>query len=118
MDIIAKTYSPVQLDPKCLNGNKQMAVDNRSRLIPCCHCDDVHAIKDPTYAKLLEVSSLDDWDNIEDIIMTPEWLAFEENLRNNIGPACCFRTCGNIRKAKRELYMDTATQEIDSENIK
>jgi hypothetical protein len=89
----------IELDPQCFKGTIAFAVTNRGHLIPCCRCDDPPTVRDPEFQKLLAVSKISDYNSIEEILATKEWLEFEENLRNHKGPDACIKTC---RKNKEE----------------
>lgn len=82
-----------KLDPKCLKGEMQAALTNRGELIPCCYCDTQRTLADPEFQKLLKVSKIKDYDTIEEIYLTKEWIEFVDNLKNNKGPWACWRTC-------------------------
>jgi len=88
-----------ELDPQCINGTIAYAVTNRGHLIPCCRCDDPQTMNDSEFQKLLSVSKISDYNSINEILQTKEWIEFEENLKNNKGPHACFHTC---RKNKEE----------------
>jgi len=104
-----------ELEPQCLKvdpqGNiMQAAIDNRGHLIPCCYCDTPETEKDINYQKLLKVSKISDYDNIEEIYLNKEWVEFVENLRNNIGFHACYLTCrknkdpNNITRKERTYF--------------
>lgn len=82
-----------KLDPKCLDGRLQAAVNNRGELIPCCYCDTKGAWADPKFRQLLKVSKISDYDSIEEIYLTKEWIDFKKDLENDKGPWACFNTC-------------------------
>jgi len=101
-----------ELEPQCLKNDSreevmQAAIDNRGHLIPCCYCDTVENGKDINYQKLLKVSKISDYENIEEIYLNKEWTEFVENLKNNIGFHACYVTCrknkdpNNITKKER-----------------
>ena len=96
----------MELDPKCIKGEIPFAITNRYQLIPCCRLDDLVNANDPEYLKLLSVSTISDENTIEQILSSTEWIDFVNNLKNNKGPAECFRTCGKnkLEKAKRIIY--------------
>lgn len=83
-----------KFSPKCMSNKIQMAMTNRGHLIPCCWCDEEWSLKTPAFAKLLKVSKVSEVEDIEEIIMSKEWLEFEENLRleKNI-PKICIDHC-------------------------
>lgn len=81
------------LDPKCLDNRLQAAVNNRGELIPCCYCDTKVTWKDSKFQQLLKVSKISDYDSIEEIYLTKEWIEFKKDLENDKGPRACFNTC-------------------------
>jgi hypothetical protein len=84
---------PNELDPMCLKGTISLAVTNQGYLVPCCRCDDSRTINDPEFQKLLAVSKIDDYKNIEQIIYTKEWSKFKSELEQHRGPAACWSVC-------------------------
>lgn len=105
----------MEIDPKCINGEIGFAITNRNQLIPCCRLDDLMNHHDPEYLKLLSVSTISDKNTIEQILSSVEWIDFVNNLKNNKGPAECFRTCGKnkLEKNKRIIYaIDSKTNNI------
>ena len=87
-----------QLDPMCLKNEVQVAITNQGELIPCCYIDTPSNNLDPEYKKLLKVSKINDYDNIEEIYLTKEWIEFAENLRNHKGFSACRNICPKHRK--------------------
>ena len=96
--------SDITMKPMCFKGDMNLAVDNRGRLLPCCHCDTERMMKDPDFKKLAENSYLKDHDHVNDILSNDHWLAFYESLENNRGPFACWDTCRNNKKqGKQEM---------------
>lgn len=92
-----------QLDPLCFKGQMAFAVTNRGELIPCCRCDEPDTINDPEFQELLKVSKISDHNSVKDILSTKPWKRFYKNLKRNIGPKACWRTCKlNKSKAKTQ----------------
>lgn len=90
-----------KLEPKCLNGEIEMAVTNRGELIPCCRCDDPTSYKtNETLWNLMQASKIDEFDNIDEIFLLEEWTEFIENLKNHQGPKCCWDMCDADKKQK------------------
>ena len=81
------------ISPMCFSGEMNLAVDNRGRLLPCCHCDTPKMLSDPEFKKLVDNSHINDYDKIEDILDTEHWQAFHKSLENNRGPWACWDTC-------------------------
>jgi hypothetical protein len=104
----------IELNPQCINGTIAFAVTNRGHLIPCCRCDDPPTMNDPEFQKLLAVSKISDYNSIEEILTTEEWINFEKNLKNHKGPPACFYIC---KKDKNEKDIQT-TKMIDTETKK
>jgi len=96
----------MELDPACIKGEIGFAITNRYQLIPCCRLDDLVNHNDPEYLKLLSVSTISDENTIEQILSSTEWIDFVNNLKNNKGPAECFRTCAKnkLESKKRIIY--------------
>lgn len=82
-----------KLDPQCLDGRMQAAVNNRGELMPCCYCDTKKTWEDPKFQQLLKVSKISDYDSIEEIYLTKEWIEFKKDLENDKGPWACFNIC-------------------------
>jgi len=82
-----------KLDPKCLNNKMQVALTNKGELIPCCYCDTKLTRQDPKFQQLLKVSKISNYDTIEEIYLTKEWIDFKKDLENDKGPFACFNTC-------------------------
>jgi hypothetical protein len=83
-----------KIDPKCLDKRQQMfGFTNQGQLIPCCWLDTKDTRKDPKYQKLLEVSKLDDYDSIEEILLNNEWIEFINDLKNDKGFPMCYEVC-------------------------
>jgi hypothetical protein len=99
----------ILFDPKCFKDQK-LAITNRGELIPCCFLDSKAGLSDPEILKLLEVSKISDYEKIEDILNTPEWIEFERKLSSRDGPwpQSCFFHCrakdNNDFIRKEEFY--------------
>lgn len=110
----------IELDPKCLKDQMQVAITNKGELIPCCFLDTKRNNLELEYQKLLRVSKISDYDSIEEIYLTKEWIEFAENLRNNIGPFACQITCPkrkdnlNVVKKEKIYYKKTKMWEKDT----
>ena len=67
--------------PKCLTSEAQLAVNNRSELLPCCYWDEPpFKQKDPIASKIISVSNIDKFDSIADILQQKEWVDFYESI--------------------------------------
>ena len=56
-----------QLDPMCLKNEVHVAITNLGEVIPCCYLDTPYNQFDTDYQKLLKVSKISDYDNIDEI---------------------------------------------------
>jgi len=83
----------MKLKPKCFEGFP-LAITNKGYVVPCCYCDAPKTMKDPEFKKLLMVSNINFYDDLEDIFLNQEWLDFYENLKQHKGPPACMATCG------------------------
>jgi hypothetical protein len=93
-----KDHIENQFDPMCLKNEVHVAITNQGELIPCCYLDTPQNNLDSKYKKLLKVSKINDYDNIEEIYLTKEWIEFAENLRNHKGFNVCQNVCPKNRK--------------------
>ena len=102
-----------RLAPKCFD-DMRMAITNNGYLIPCCYCDDKSTMENRDFKKLLAVSNINDYEKIEDILKTKQWKMFYKNLKRNIGPPACVRTCAFSEKNKKrdEIHIDTKTKKV------
>ncbi len=83
----------MKLDPLCFKNEIALAVTNQGYLIPCCRCDVPSSMNDPEFKKLLAVSKISDVDDINEILLSEEWIQFYKNLINNKGLKACIDTC-------------------------
>lgn len=105
-----------RLAPKCFD-DMRMAITNYGYLIPCCYCDDKSTMENKNFKKLLAVSNINDYEKIEDILKTKQWKMFYKNLKRNIGPTCCIKTCAVKSRKRDEIHIDTETKEIKNVRI-
>jgi hypothetical protein len=93
-----------EIDPKCFDDRQPgFALTNCGELIPCCWADGFPKNdKDPTYQKLLKVSKIADYDSIDEILMTDEWLEFAENLSKGKGMQVCYEVCKKSVELKKQ----------------
>lgn len=103
---------PTKLDPKCLN-NKQaaFAMTNQGELIPCCWLDTQEQRDEEDYQEFLKSSRIDDYDTIEEILLTDAWMEFYKNLKNGIGFKKCHKICKwrPVDSHKKESIINTKT---------
>jgi len=110
-------YKNVSMAPQCMpkkegdtSERQTPAVTNRGHLIPCCWLDTPNSLKHPIMKKLLKVSKIDDYESIDEILLTKEWINFAKNLSENnmdeIAPECysmCKKRTGRD-DIKKETY--------------
>ena len=102
----------IELDPKCFKKELALAITNRGELIPCCYIDSPHVLNDPEVKKLVKVSVISKENPIKKILTSDEWIHFETNLKNDIGPIVCQYVC----KKNKETNSKQTYQLIDPEN--
>jgi len=100
--------SDITMKPMCFKGDMNLAVDNRGRLLPCCHCDTRNMTGDKEWRKLLEKSKIEDYNTLEEIIDSEAWKAFYKSLQHNRGPVACWDTCRSNKKKKDKQEMTVA----------
>jgi len=109
-DTKIEKYMSHELDPKCLDDRQpSFGLTNRGELIPCCWMDNQVNRHDEDYQKLLAVSKIEDYDSIDEILFTDEWIQFSKNISNGIGFISCHHVCKKREtpQHKREsLYED------------
>jgi len=110
MSIIASDKELYDIVPKCLNTKQPMfAVTKFGELIPCCWLDTSTNREDPSYKKLLAVSKLSDYESIDELILTEEWLEFNDYIRDGKSPFYgCLRNCKKGVQIKKEIYLASA----------
>ena len=123
---VKMTENKIKINPLCIAGKMQTAVTNRGHLLPCCWLDDktdTH-MNHPIMKSLLKVSKVSEVDDIEEIVLTKEWIDFEKNLKernfDKILPACK-RQC-QVRedgdKMKKETFFDPKTGKMVWRNVR
>ena len=102
-----------KLKPLCFK-RFHMSVTNEGILMPCCFCDDPETRSDPEFKKMMKVSHLKDYDDIEEIFYNKEWIDFYRKLENNIAPVlACYQQCAvmkdgtPIKRHRQDSHMDT-----------
>lgn len=102
-----------KLQPLCFK-DFSMSITNEGYLVPCCYCDDPPTMEDPEFKKLLAVSKIKDYDNLEDIFYNKEWIDFYKKLENNIAPCdACLSVCTvkkdgtKTREVRKDTHFDT-----------
>ena len=105
----------IELDPLCFKDAIALAVTNKGVLIRCCRMDDPKTMNDPRMQKMLEVSTIDNTNSIEDILKSKEWKEFADNLSKNIGPNACRTTCAKAKKYSQTVeWINTETGKTTS----
>lgn len=67
-------------NPQCITGEESYAVSNRNILLPCCYVDNIGLRPHKAINDIIEVSSIDDHDSIDDIVNQKEWKDFYDLL--------------------------------------
>lgn len=80
------------LNQECFDV-RPFGTDIWGHLLPCCRVDDLGNYKSEMYQDLIRVSKISDYEKIEDILNTPQWKKFVENLENNKGLPHCHNMC-------------------------
>lgn len=102
----------IELEPKCFNHKQPaFAMTNRGEVIPCCWLDTQKNKVTTEYKKLLMVSNLDDYDSVDEIFLTDEWVQFYKDLQNNIGFPTCYQICSkkDADNHKKETVFEAKT---------
>jgi len=108
-------FMEIELDPGCFDQRQpSYAMTNRGELIPCCWLDTSYNRADPDYQELLLASNIDDYDTIEEILLTDEWIKFYKNLKNNKGFPSCHVHC---RKRENPAHKREITY-VNQEKVK
>ena len=90
----------MELEPKCLNGEQQLAVTNLGHLVPCCQCDTAHNDTCKKYKTFLKDSLIEDYETIDEIFFSDTWIQFAKDLQNNIGFKVCYTHC--LKKEEKD----------------
>ena len=105
-----------KFEPRCISGQSQAAVNNRGHLLPCCWTDEGWALEEPELKKIVKVSKISEYDDIEDILFTKEWIEFYSNLKAEKNIATICRHHCTVRehddKLKREYFIDETGKEV------
>lgn len=99
----------VEIDAKCMDDRQPaFGITNLGQLIPCCWCDTAYNRQDMNYQKLLMASNISDYDTIDEILTTDEWIDFYEGLKENRGFAACYHVCRkrSTPQHKREVILN------------
>lgn len=105
--LIATDKKLYSIDPRCLNKKQPMFASTKfGELIPCCWLDIDDNREDPEYQKLLSVSKIADYESIEEILFTDEWLEFAEYIKNKQSPIKgCWKKCKKGSVSKKQIYL-------------
>ena len=102
-------FKDQELDPKCLDDRQPaFGMTNRGELIPCCWMDNKTNRYDKDYQKLLKVSKISDYDSIDELLLTDEWIQFAKNIANGKGFVWCHHVCKKreTNQHKRESWYE------------
>jgi len=105
-----------KFEPKCITGENRAAINNRGHLLPCCWVDEGWALEEPELKKIVKVSKISEYEDVEEILFTKEWIEFYNNLKSekNI-PTICKHHC-TIRKdddkLRRVMLLDETGKEV------
>ena len=90
------------LNPKCITENRDLAYVSTGHLTPCCWVNDNFEkyLKDIVSLEM----HIDNFDSIEDILLSKPWKDFFDMLMNNPSdaPQVCQRYCG-VDKSWEEI---------------
>lgn len=106
-ELIASDKVLYDIEPKCQTKAQPMfGFTKHGELIPCCWLDTGENREDPEYQKLLSVSKITDYESIEDILLTDEWLEFAEHIKNKKTTIeGCTKQCKKGSVSKKEIYI-------------
>ena len=92
----------MKINPKCKAG-KDYSYSAKGFLLPCCWCDTVNPETDKELHKLFNPElHLSNVDSIEEILLSDEWLNFDESITKDFdkAPKVCKRYCGTKQQFK------------------
>lgn len=119
-DTKIQKYMDNEIDPKCLDDRQpSFGLTNRGELIPCCWMDNQTNRYDEDYQKLLAVSKIEDYDSIDEILYTDEWIQFSKNISNGIGFISCYQVCKKREtpQHKRESFYKDDGSDLDDVSV-
>ena len=77
----------IKLRPRCLPNpddpnyiSMPLAINNRGYILPCCWCDEKSVTTSERFKKIYNVSKLENFDTVEQLMGQPEWKEFENDL--------------------------------------
>ena len=92
----------MKINPKCKTG-KDYSYSAKGFLLPCCWCDTVNPETDKELHKLFNPElHLSNVDSIEEVLLSDEWLNFDESITKDFdkAPKVCKRYCGTKQEFK------------------
>jgi|TARA_B100001094_G_scaffold80969_1_gene77179 hypothetical protein len=92
----------MKINPKCKAG-KDYSYSAKGFLLPCCWCDTVNPETDKELHKLFNPElHLSNVDSIEEVLLSDEWLNFDESITKDFdkAPKVCKRYCGTKQQFK------------------
>lgn len=98
----------MKLRPDCIKLDKKFGWSAQGYLLPCCWCD-LKSTFDGKQGALSELvkehMNINNFENLEDILNTPEWQYFHKVITNkkttSETPEVCIKHCGQGMKSKR-----------------
>lgn len=99
-----KSKLPTELNPKCLTEKQDsFGLTNRGELIPCCWTDTQINNNYEPFWQLTQVSKIEDFNSIEEILDQDEWKNFYKDLMNNKGYPMCHWVCRKGVEEKQQV---------------
>ena len=95
-----------ELNPKCLTEKQDaFGLTNRGELIPCCWADTQSNDEYEPFWQLTQVSKIEDFNSIEEILEQDEWKNFYKDLMNNKGLPICHWVCRKGAEEKQQAQI-------------
>ena len=99
---LGENQSMGEFNPQCISGQETFAISNRDVLLPCCYVDNAGEVEGQALKDLIMVSTIDDHDSIDDIVIQKEWVAFynllieaKDKQDTSFLPHVCKSACSN-----------------------
>jgi len=86
-----------KLKPKCLEGTQAPALTSTGVILPCCWLDNISCHDDKEVKKLFDNKTINDVDNVEEIVEGDIFQNFLKLLKNRHKdiPKHCYTKCSN-----------------------
>ena len=104
-----------KFEPRCITGKDRAAINNRGHLLPCCWVDESWALEEPELKKIVKVSKVSEYKDIEEILFTKEWIEFYNNLKSEKSISKICRHHCTVRKDDDKLRKDILLDETGKE---